>query len=63
MAHLIRDDFAQQGYEQVQVRADAHVSYNGRPAARLVDPVTDLAQVRAGPGPRDWVLHHSETRR
>ena len=55
-AHIVRDDFVSRGYPGVQVHADAHVSWNGRPAARLVDPSVDLARVRAGPGPRDWVL-------
>jgi hypothetical protein len=31
------------GHAAVEVRADAHVSLNGRPAARLVDPAVDLA--------------------
>ena len=55
-AHLIRNDFAKQGYEQVQVRADAYVSYNGRPAARLIDPTVDLATIQPGIGPKYWVM-------
>lgn len=55
-AHLIRDDFADQGYGQVQVRADAYVSFNGRPAARLIDPTVDLATIQPGIGPKYWVM-------
>ena len=55
-AHIVRDDFVSKGYPGVEVYADVHVSWNGRPAARLIDPSVDLARVHAGPGPRDWVL-------
>ena len=55
-AHLIRDDYAARGYQQVQIRADAYVSYNGRPAARLVDPTADLAATQSGMGPRSWIM-------
>ena len=54
-AHLIRDDFAALG-TQPEVRADVFVAYNGRPAARLVDPDVDLARIRHGPGPKHWLL-------
>ena len=53
--HLIRDDFASSG-TQPEVRADVFVAYNGRPAARLVDPTVDLARIRHGPGPKHWLL-------
>ena len=55
-AHLIRDDFAAEGSGQVQVRADAYVSYNGRPAARLIDPTADLAATQPGIGPKPWIM-------
>lgn len=55
-AHLIRDDFAAKDYGHVQVRADAHVSYNGRPAARLIDPTIDLAAIQPGIGLKPWIM-------
>ena len=61
-AHLVRDDLANQGYGRAQVRADAYVSYNGRPAARLIDPTVDLATVQPGIGPRAWILPYPEKR-
>lgn len=61
-AHIIRDDFAADGHPEVQVRADAWVSYNGRAAAPLIDPNIDLASIPAGPGPRTWVLGPPENR-
>ena len=55
-AHIIRDDFEAQGYKQVQVRADAYVSFNGRPAARLIDPTVDLASIQPGIVPKSWIM-------
>ena len=55
-AHIIRDDFAQRGHLGTEVHADVYVSYNGRPAARLLDPRVDLASVDGGIGPKHWVL-------
>ena len=55
-AHIVRDEFIARGHDGVEVRADAFVAYNGRPAARLVDPDVDLAGVRAGLGPKPWIL-------
>ena len=55
-AHLIRDDYAARGFQQVQVRADAYVSYNGRAAAPLVDSTVDLATIHPGIGPKSWIM-------
>ncbi len=59
-AHLIRDDYVEQGYDRVQVRADAYVSYNGRPAARLIDPDVNLSTISPGLGYRAWVMPEPE---
>ena len=55
-AHLIRDDFTARGHQGVEVRADAFVAYNGRAAARLIDPDVDLARIEPGVGAKGWVL-------
>ena len=47
-AHLIRDDYIERGHEEVEVRADAYVAYNGRASARLIDPEVNLAKVGVG---------------
>ena len=57
-AHLIADDFANRGHGDVTVAADAFVTFNGRPNARLIDPTVDLATVRPGIGPKSWVVPH-----
>ncbi len=43
------------GHPVVEVRADAYLSLNGRPAARLVDPAVDLAAERRDLWPDDWI--------
>ena len=58
-AQLIARDFASRGIE-VEVRADAFVSFNGRPYARLIDPDADLAAIARRPGPKPWVLSSEE---
>ena len=59
-AHIIRDDFVSRGHNGVEVRADSYVTYNGRPAARLVDPDVDLAGVNPGIGHKRWILSPPE---
>ncbi len=54
-AHIIADDAAKRGRD-VEVRADSFVAFNGREAARFVDPDVDLAQVEPGLWPKTWVL-------
>ena len=55
-ARIIADDFAERGYGDVVVNADAFVTFNGRPNARLIDPTVDRASVRPGLGPKSWVV-------
>lgn len=61
-AYIIRDDFVRRGHEEVEVRADAYVAYNGRPSARLIDPEVDLAKVDASIAPKFWVLNPARMR-
>lgn len=56
LAHHIADDFAERGLGPVEVRVDALVSLNGRPAARLIDPSVDLSRVDDGVAPAGWIL-------
>ncbi len=55
-AHAVRDDFAERGYPDVEVRSDVFVAFNGRAPARLIDAEVDLAAVAYRPGPKAWVL-------
>ncbi|MCY4557039.1 MAG: HTTM domain-containing protein [Chloroflexi bacterium] len=55
-ARMIAADFAERGYGDVVVNADAFVAFNGRTNARLIDPDADLASVSPGLAPKTWVL-------
>ena len=61
-AHLIARDFADRGVPDAEVRADVSVAFNGRQAARFIDPAVDLAQVEPGIWPKWWVLPGSPER-
>jgi len=56
LAHRIADDERKAGRGDVEVRAEALVSLNGRPARLLIDPTVDLARVRDGFAPAAWIL-------
>lgn len=55
LAHHIARDFEGRGLGPVEVRAEAWVSWNGRPAALLVDPSVDLAKQRDGLTAKAWI--------
>lgn len=60
-AHHIARDFNERGYAHVQVYADAFVTFNGRPFARLIDAEADLAAIPESLAPRPWVLPFKAT--
>lgn len=56
LAHHVRKDFDARGLGPVEVRADSHVTLNGRRSALLIDPSVDLSAVRDGLAKASWVL-------
>lgn len=54
-AHLIARYYARQGRD-VEVRAEVFVAFNGRRAARLIDPNVNLARAEHGLAPKTWIL-------
>lgn len=56
MAQRIAEDERRRGFPDVEVRCDARVSLNGRPAIRMIDPSVDLTKVRDGLGRAAWIL-------
>jgi len=54
-AHAIAGVYRSAG-RRVEVRADAFVSFNGRPAHRLVDPSVDLSREPYRPLGQPWIL-------
>ncbi|MCY1054168.1 HTTM domain-containing protein [Nannocystis sp. SCPEA4] len=55
-AHYLADDLRAQGHEDIQVRAVAGVSLNGRPAQLMIDPEADLAKQPRSIWPARWIL-------
>jgi hypothetical protein len=56
-AHYLEEVAREDGYQDVEVRANIVSSLNGRPPQRLVDPMVDLTQVRRPWfGHADWIL-------
>ena len=56
LAHHIRRDLDDRGLGPVEIRADSHVTLNGRRSARLIDPNVDLTTIRDGLTRAHWVL-------
>jgi hypothetical protein len=56
LAHHIRDELEARGLHDVEVRADARASLNGRAMARFVDPDADLARIEDSLLPASWIL-------
>lgn len=54
-AHYLAADQRRQG-RNVEVRADAYVTMNGRPSQRIIDPTTNLALEKDSLLPRPWIL-------
>jgi len=61
LAHYIAEQYREQGWSEVEVRADAFVSLNGRRSRRLVDPEVDLAAQSRTLAPKPWILRWEET--
>jgi vitamin K-dependent gamma-carboxylase len=55
LAHHIRDEYRSRVGGEVEVRAEALVSLNGRRLAPLVNPQTNLATTEDGIGPAPWI--------
>jgi hypothetical protein len=56
LAHHIAREFAARGLGAVEVRAEALVSLNGRPAQPMIDSSVDLTRVQDGVARKSWVL-------
>jgi hypothetical protein len=59
-AHHLARQWQADGYDQVEVRADAVASLNDRPLVPLVDPTVDLAAQPRTLGPASWILPLTE---
>ncbi len=55
-AHYLEDYLKLQGLSEVEVRAEAYVSLNGRPSQLLIDPTIDLTKETHSWAHKDWIL-------
>jgi hypothetical protein len=55
-SHYLEGQLREQGYGDVEIRAQAMVSLNGREPQLIVDPEVDLTAIHLGPGHEDWIL-------
>lgn len=59
-SHYLADLWQRSGYDEVEVRAQAFVSLNGRDPQILIDPTVDLAAVELSMAPHDWIVSFDE---
>lgn len=52
----VADHYRAEGRGEVEVRADAFASFNGRPHQRMLDPTVDLAAQRRDLTPTSFIL-------
>ena len=55
-AHWVAEGFRAKGFSDIEVRAETMVSFNGRPAQKLIDPTVDLAKEHESFSHKTWVL-------
>ncbi|WAS97231.1 HTTM domain-containing protein [Nannocystis punicea] len=59
-AHHLAADLRAQGHEDIQIRAIASVSLNGRPRQLMIDPDVDLVKQPHSIWPAPWILPMAE---
>lgn len=55
-AHHLAEEAREAGFNDVEVRAEAWVAFNGRPSRLLIDPTIDLAKEEWDLGAKEWIL-------
>ncbi len=60
-AHFLGDHYAKQGVHNPQVRAEVHVTLNGRPSQLLIDSTVNLMTIRDGWKHKWWINAHQWT--
>ncbi|MBN8822240.1 MULTISPECIES: HTTM domain-containing protein [unclassified Spirosoma] len=60
-AHLLRDYYAQHGFQHPEVYVDSYVALNGRLGKPLIDPNTNLANEEDSFKPKPWITPFHDT--
>jgi hypothetical protein len=58
-AHILRDFYAEHGFQSPQVYVDSYVTLNGRLGRPLIDPETDLAKQTESFKSKTWIVPFS----
>ncbi len=54
--HYLEEELRKEGHRNVEIRAEANISLNGRERQRLIDPTVDLTTVKRSLKPYPWIL-------
>ncbi|QIP12842.1 HTTM domain-containing protein [Spirosoma aureum] len=60
-AHILRDYYAQHGFQSPQVYVDSYVALNGRLGRPLIDPTIDLASKQESFAAKSWITSFDDT--
>jgi hypothetical protein len=60
-AHILRDYYAQHGFQSPQVYVDSYVALNGRLGKPLIDPTIDLASKQESFAAKSWITSFDDT--
>ncbi len=55
-AHILRDHFANQGHQNIEIYVESYASLNGRPSQPFIDPTIDLTKVQNSLRHRTFVI-------
>jgi hypothetical protein len=58
-AHYLENQYREQGIEEVEIRAKSYVTLNGRRSRLMVNPDTDLTEIKRGLAHKDWILPYN----
>ncbi|WP_162415906.1 HTTM domain-containing protein [Cyclobacterium roseum] len=59
-AHFLKQKLADQGFEEVEIRAEVYVSLNGGKNQLLIDSKADLTRIEDGFAPKTWILPYKK---
>jgi len=55
-AHFLRDKFAADGHQNIEIYVESYVALNGRPSQPFVDPTIDLLSIKSDWGSREYLI-------
>jgi len=59
-AHFLKNKFAADGHQNIEIYVESYVALNGRPSQPFVDPNIDLLSIESDWGSRDYLLPMKE---